>query len=157
MTMLVAFPVIFPRFLDISARRNRILTAMFGNILPDGSSSVCLIRKDVAAGDVHFLQQFHGNFGVIRLTAGQDEIHDLTVPVNQGMDFRVLSAAASADILPVFRIYSPFFAPALCGCALTEVLSILSSFSSALAFSLRKIRYSVPSSRHLQKRLYTVL
>ena len=157
MTMLVAFPVIFPRFFDVPARRNRIFTTMFGDILPDGSSSICLIRKDVATGDVHFLQQFHGDFGVICLTAGQDEIHNLTVSVDQSMDFRVLSAAASADILPVFRIYSPFFAPALCGCALMEVLSMLSSFSSTFAFSLRKMRYRVPSSRHLQKRLYTVL
>ena len=157
MTMLVAFPVIFPRFFDVLTRRNRIFTAMFGDILPDRRRSVCLIRKDMTAGDVHFLQQFHGDFGVICLTAGQEEIHDLTVSVDQSMDFRVLSAAASADILPVFRIYSPFFAPALCGCALMEVLSMLSSFSSAFAFSLRKMRYSVPSSRHLQKRLYTVL
>ena len=157
MTMLVAFPVIFPRFFDVPARRNRIFTAMFGDILPDGSSSIRFIRKDVAAGDVHFFQQFHGDFGVICLTAGQEEIHDLTVSVDQSMDFRVLSTTASADILPVFRIYSPFFAPALCGCALTEVLSMLSSFSSAFAFSLRKMRYRVPSSRHLQKRLYTVL
>ena len=157
MTMLVPFTVVFPRFFDILTRRNRIFTAMFGDILPDGSSSIRLIRKDVAAGDVHFLQQFHGDFGVIRLTAGQDEIHDLPVTVDQSMDFRVLSTTASADILSVFRIYSPFFAPALCGCALTEVLSMLSSFSSAFAFSLRNIRYSVPSSRHLQKRLYTVL
>ena len=157
MTMLVPFPVIFPRFFDVLTRRNRIFTAMFGNILPDGSSSVRLIRKDMTAGDIHFLQQFHGDFGIICLTAGQEEIHDLTVSVDQSMDFRVLSAAASADILPVFRIYSPFFAPALCGCALMEVLSMLSSFSSAFAFSLRKMRYRVPSSRHLQKRLYTVL
>ncbi len=157
MTMLAAFTIIFPRFFDVPARRNRIFTAMLGNIFPDGSSSVCLIRKNVAAGDIHFLQQFHSNFGVIRLTSGQDEIHDLTVAVDQSMDFRVLSTAASADILPVFRVYSPFFAPALCGCALMEVLSMLSSFSSAFVFSLRKIRYRVPSSRHLQKRLYTVL
>ena len=157
MTMLVPFPVIFPRFFDVPARRNRIFTAMYGDILPNGSSSIRLIRKDVAAGDIHFLQQFHGDFGIICLTAGQDKIHNLTVSVDQSMDLRVLSAAASADILPVFRIYSPFFAPALCGCALTEVLSMLSSFSSAFAFSLRKMRYSVPSSRHLQKRLYTVL
>lgn len=157
MTALVPFPVIFPRFFDVLTRRNRIFTTKFGDILPDGSRSVCLIRKDVTSGDIHFLQQFHGNFGIIRLTTGKDEIHDLTVTVNQSMDLGVLSAAASADILPVFRIYSPFFAPALCGCALMEVLSILSSFSSAFAFNLRKIRYSVPSSRHLQKRLYTVL
>lgn len=157
MTMLVAFTVIFSRFFDVLTRRNRIFTAMFGNILPDGGRSVCLIRKDVAAGDIHFLQKFHSNFGVIRLTAGQDEIHDLTITIDQSMDFRVLPTTASADILPVFRIYSPFFAPALCGCALTEVLSMLSSFSSAFAFSLREMRYRVPSSRHLQKRLYTVL
>ena len=115
MTMLVAFVVIFPRFFDVLTRRNRIFTAMFGNILPDGSSSIRLIRKDMTAGDVHFLQQFHGDFGVIRLTAGQEEIHDLTVSVDQSMDFCVLSTTASADILPVFRVYSPFFAPALCG------------------------------------------
>ena len=157
MTMLVAFTIIFPRFFDVPARRNCIFTAMFGNIFPDRSRSVCLIRKDMTAGDIHFLQQFHSNFGVIRLTAGQDEIYNLTVTIDQSMDFCVLSTAASADILPVFRVYSPFFAPALCGCALMEVLSMLSSFSSAFAFSLRKIRYSVPSSRHLQKRLYTVL
>ena len=157
MTTLVAFAVIFPRFSDVLTRRNRIFTAMFGDILPDGSSSIRLIRKDMTAGDIHFLQKFHSNFGVIRLTAGQDEIHDLTVTIDQSMDFRVLSTTASADILPVFRIYSPFFAPALCGCALMEVLSMLSSFSSAFAFSLRKMRYRVPSSRHLQKRLYTVL
>lgn len=157
MTMLVTFPVIFPRFFDVPARRNRIFTAMFGDILPNGSSSIRFIREDVAAGDVHFLQQFHSDFGVICLTAGQEEIHNLTVSVDQSMDFRVLSAAASADILPVFCIYSPFLAPALCGCALIEVLSMLSSFSSAFAFSLRKMRYRVPSSCHLQKRLYTVL
>ena len=157
MTTLVAFAVVFPRFFDILTRRNRIFTAMFGDILPDGSSSIRLIRKDMTSGDIHFLQQFHGNLCVIRLTAGQEEIHDLPVTVDQSMDFRVLSTTASADILPVFRIYSPFFAPALCGCALTEVLSMLSSFSSAFAFSLRKMRYRVPSSRHLQKRLYTVL
>ena len=157
MTMLVAFPVIFPRFFDVLTRRNRIFTAMFGDILPDGSSSIRLIRKDMTAGDVHFLQQFHGDFGVICLTSGQQEIHDLTITIDQSMDFRVLSTTASADILPIFRVYSPFFAPALCGCALMEVLSMLSSFSSAFAFSLRKMRYRVPSSRHLQKRLYTVL
>lgn len=126
--MLVAFTVIFPRFFEILARRDRVFTAMFGNILPDGSSSVCFICKDVTAEDIHFFQQFHGDYGVIRLTAGQDEIHELTVTVDQSMDFRVLSAAVSADILPVFCIYSPFFAPVLCGCALIEVLSMFKFF-----------------------------
>lgn len=62
----------------------------------------------MAAGDIYFFQQFHGNFSVIRLTAGQDEIHDLPVAVDQSVDLRVLPTAASADILPVFRVYNPF-------------------------------------------------
>ena len=115
MTTLVSFPIIFPWFFDVSARRNRIFTAMFGDILPDGSSSVGFVGKDVTAGNVHFLQQFHGNFGVIGLTAGQNKIDDLTGTVDQSMNFCVLSTTACADILPVFRVYSPFFAPALCG------------------------------------------
>lgn len=108
MTVLVAVMVIFPRFLDVPARRNCIFNAKFGDILPDRSSSVYLIRKDVAAGDVCFLQQLHSDFSVIRLTARQDEIHDLPVTVDQSMDFCVLPTASSADILSVFRRYSLF-------------------------------------------------
>lgn len=157
MAMLVTFTVIFPRFSEIPARWDRIFTTLFGDILPYRSRAISFVGKDMTAGNVHSRQQSDSRFGIIGLTAGQNKIDDLTGTVDESVNFCGLSAAASADILPVFSVYSPFFAPALCGCALMDVLSMLSSFSSAFAFSFRKIRYRVPSSRHLQKRLYTVL
>lgn len=157
MTMLVAFTVIFPRFFEVPARWNCILTTLFSDVLPNGSSSICSVSKDMTAGNIHSRQQLNGDFGVICLTARQHKFYYLTGSVDQSVNFRGLSSTACTDILLVFRVYSPFFAPALCGCALMEVLSMLNSFSSAFAFSFRKIRYRVPLSRHLQKRLYTVL
>ena len=40
------------------------------------------------------------------------------------MDFCNLSTMTYTDKLVVFSVYCPFFAPALCGCALMLVLSI---------------------------------
>ena len=59
------------------------------------------------------------------------------------MNFCGLSTAAYPDKLVVFRIYSPFFAPALCGCALMEVLSMHRFSRSASALSSWKMRRRV--------------
>ena len=48
----------------------------------------------------------------------------ITQSIDNSVNFCGLSTPAGSDILVVFRIYSPFFAPALCGCALMEVLSM---------------------------------
>ena len=44
--------------------------------------------------------------------------------IHNSMDFCSLSTVTYTNKLVIFRIYSPFFAPALCGCALMLVLSI---------------------------------
>lgn len=61
-----------------------------------------------------------------------------------------------AYALPVIAVYSPFLAPALFGCAfmIVEANDRFSISASSLRDS--KIRRNVPSSRHLQNRLYTV-
>ena len=92
-----------------------VYSTPFGDVRPDGSRSIGFVSKNMTAGNVHSRQQFDSHFGVISLPAGQDKVHDLTGTVDQSMNFGGLSAAACADILPVFRVYSPFFAPALCG------------------------------------------
>ena len=47
--------------------------------------------------------------------------------------------STTAWVLVVFSVYCPFFAPALCGCALIEVLSMLRFSKSASSFKASKI------------------
>ena len=72
------------------------------------------------------------------------------------MNFCALSPMTSTYKLIIFAVYSPFFAPALCGCTFITVESNDKFSISASAFNALKYLSVYHSSRHLQNLLYTV-
>lgn len=72
------------------------------------------------------------------------------------MHFCKFSNTTCANKLVAFTIYSPFLALALWGCALMIVASKDRFSISAPSFKDCKMWHHIPSSRHLQKRLYTI-
>lgn len=72
------------------------------------------------------------------------------------MYFGIPTAARQAYVLVCFGIFSPFFAPAACWCALQEVLSIETSCISASADRDSKRFWNTPFWFHKRKREYTV-
>ena len=59
--------------------------------------------------------------------------------IYNSMDLGCFTSSAYTDKLVAFSVYCPFFAPALCGCVLIEVLSILRFSKSASSFKALKI------------------
>ena len=89
-----------------------------------GWDSVCFIAQNVAARNIHFRKQINGDTGIKDVSAGKQKVDGISQCIHNSMDFCSLSTMTYTDKLVIFRIYSPLFAPALCGCALMLVLSI---------------------------------
>ena len=77
--------------------------------------------------------------------------------IHDYVDFCGFSASTDPDMLIDIAVFSPFFAPALCWCARTQLLSVLTSCRSASMLSSFKIFAKSPDCCHSLKRLYTVL
>ena len=101
-------------------------TEVLGMIYDCGydACSICFITQNVASRNFHFRKQIDGDTGIKDVSAGKQKVDGISQCIHNSMDFCSLSTVTYTDKLVVFRIYSPLFAPALCGCALMLVLSI---------------------------------
>src|SRR6266852_2189935 len=85
------------------------------------------------------------------LTWRQEEGKRIAQGVRQRMDFGAQSAFAAPDCL-VFAVF--FWAPALCWCARTIVLSIMAYSLSASAVKISKTFFHTPVSAQRENRVW---
>jgi hypothetical protein len=90
---------------------------------------------------LHLRQQRVSAFQIVGLTCGQQERQRIAKRIDHGMDFGAQPAFAAPDRL-VFAVF--FWAPALCWCARTMVLSIMAYSLSASAASISNIFFHTP-------------
>ena len=122
--LFIGMEITMPRIGAATLWRNGIYGVLFRDILTDCLCAVSLVTEDIAAGNVDTREQIHRRFGIMYLPACEHKVHRVPQGIYDHMDFGGLSAPAGANKLVLFRIYSPFFAPALCGWALIAVLSM---------------------------------
>ena len=121
---LISVEIAEPRLNHITFGWDRIRCSLLCDVSANGLCSVCFITQNVAAGNVHFRKQINGDTGIKDVSTGKQKMDRISQSIHNCMDFCSLSTMTYPDKLVVFRIYTPLFAPALCGCALMLVLSI---------------------------------
>ena len=121
---LISVEITEPRLDHIAFRWDRIRCSRLCDVSANGLCSVCFITQNVAYGNIHFRKQIDGDTGIKDVSAGKQKVDGIPQSIHNSVDFCSLSTMTYTDKLVIFRIYSPFFAPALCGCALMLVLSI---------------------------------
>ena len=121
---LIGVEITKPRLDHIAFGWDRIRCSLLRDVGANGLCSVCFIAQNVAAGNIHFRKQINGGTGIKDVSAGKQKVDGIPQSIHNSVDFCSLSTMTYTDKLVVFRIYSPLFAPALCGCALMLVLSI---------------------------------
>ena len=124
MALLVDMEITRPRINTVFSGRNRIAGFLLCDIVPDLLRTIGFIRENITPFDLYLRKQINSRTCVMYLPTGKQKLDWIAQGIDNSVDFCGLSTPAVADKLVVFRIYSPFFAPALCGCALIEVLSI---------------------------------
>ena len=135
MAFFIDVKVTEPRLNRIALRRYRIRSILFGDIPANGLSPVCFIAQNIAPADFNLREQINGGTGIKDISTSEKKVNGISQRIHNSMNFCGLSAVTYTDKLVVFRIYSPFFAPALCGCALIDVLSMHRFSKSASAFN----------------------
>ena len=121
---LISVEIAEPRLNHITFGWDRIRCSLLCDVSANGLCSVCFIAQNVAARNIHFRKQIDGDTGIKDVSAGKQKVDGISQCIHNSMDFCSLSATTYTNKLVVFRIYSPLFAPALCGCALMLVLSM---------------------------------
>ena len=121
---LISVEIAEPRLNHITFGWDRIRCSLLCDVSANGLCSVCFIAQNVAARNIHFRKQINGGTGIKDVSTGKQKMDRISQSIHNCMDFCSLSTMTYTDKLVVFRIYSPLFAPALCGCALMLVLSI---------------------------------
>ena len=121
---LIGVEIAEPRLNHITFGWDRIRCSLLCDVSANGLCSVCFIAQNVAARNIHFRKQFNGGTGIKDVSTGKQKMDRISQSIHNCMDFCSLSATTYTNKLVVFRIYSPLFAPALCGCALMLVLSM---------------------------------
>ena len=124
MPLLVDVKITGPRIDAVVPWRDGVAGFLLGDVVPNLLGTVSLVTQNVASFDFKFRKQINGCACIVNLSAGEQKMYRIPQSIDNRMDFCGLPTPAVSDKLVVFRIYSPFFAPALCGCALMEVLSI---------------------------------
>lgn len=124
MAFLIGVEIAEPRLDHITFGWDRIRCSLLCDIGANGLCSICFISQNVAARNVHSRKQIDGGTGIKNVSASKQKVDGISQRIHNSMDFCSLSTMTYTDKLVVFRIYSPLFAPALCGCALMLVLSI---------------------------------
>ena len=124
MTFFISVEIAEPRLDHIAFGWDRIRCSLLCDVSANGLCSVCFIAQNVAARNIHFRKQINGGTGIKDVSAGKQKVDGISQRIHNSMDFCSLPTTTYTDKLVVFRIYSPFFAPALCGCTLMLVLSI---------------------------------
>ena len=121
---LISVEITEPRLDHIAFGWDCIRCSLLCDVSANGLCSVCFITQNVAAGNIHFRKQIDGGTGIKDVSAGKQKMDGIPQSIHNSVDFCSLSTVTYTNKLVIFRIYSPFFAPALCGCALMLVLSI---------------------------------
>ena len=121
---LISVEIAEPRLNHITFGWDRIRCSLLCDVSANGLCSVCFIAQNVAARNIHFRKQINGGTGIKDVSTGKQKMDRISQSIHNCMDFCSLSATTYTNKLVVFRIYSPLFAPALCGCALMLVLSM---------------------------------
>ena len=121
---LISVEITEPGLDHIAFGWDRIRCSLPCDVGANGLCSIRFIAQNVAAGNFHFRKQIDGGTGIKDVSAGKQKVDGISQRIHNSMDFCSLSTTTYTDKLVVFRIYSPFFAPALCGCALMLVLSM---------------------------------
>ena len=121
---LIGVEIAEPRLDHIAFGWDRIRCSLLCDVSANGLCSVCFITQNFASGNVHSRKQIDGGTGIKDVSAGKQKVDGIPQSIHNSVDFCSLSTMTYTDKLVVFRIYSPLFAPALCGCALMLVLSI---------------------------------
>ena len=124
MEFLIGVEIAEPRLDHITFGWDRIRCSLLCDVSANGLCSVCFIAQNVAARNIHFRKQINGGTGIKDVSTGKQKMDRISQSIHNCMDFCSLSATTYTNKLVVFRIYSPLFAPALCGCALMLVLSM---------------------------------
>lgn len=135
MALFVSVKIAWPGVGAVFSGRDGVPSLLLCDIFPNVLGAISLVAQNVASGDLQFREQINGRTCIMYLTASDQKSDRIAQSIYDSMDFCGLSTPAGSDKLVVFRIYSPFFAPALCGCALMDVLSIHRFSKSASAFS----------------------
>src|SRR5258706_15245243 len=99
---------------------------------------------------LHLRQERIRSFQTRGLAGGQEKPNGVAPCVDHGVDFGAQSALAAPDrlVLVVF-----FWAPALCWCARTMVLSIMASFLSASAARISNTFFHTPLPAQRENRV----
>ena len=121
---LIGVEIAEPRLNHITFGWDRIRCSLLCDVSANGLCSVCFIAQNVAARNIHFRKQINGGTGIKDVSTGKQKMDRISQSIHNCMDFCSLSATTYTNKLVVFRINSPLFAPALCGCALMLVLSM---------------------------------
>lgn len=121
---LISVEIAEPRLNHITFGWDRIRCSLLCDVSVNGLCSVCFIAQNVAARNIHFRKQFNGGTGIKDVSTGKQKMDRISQSIHNCMDFCSLSATTYTNKLVVFRINSPLFVPALCGCALMLVLSM---------------------------------
>ena len=124
MPLFVGMEITGPRIGAVLPWWDGVAGLLPGDVVPDLLRTIGLVTQNVAPFDLKLREQVDGRTCVMHLTAGEQKLNRITQSIDNSMNFCGLSTPAGSDKLVVFRIYSPFFAPALWGCALMEVLSM---------------------------------
>jgi hypothetical protein len=140
MTRLVHFFVESPRHLAPPLGRNY---RGFSHRQEGLDHALIGIKGFIGQHDIgfHLRQERVGTFEIMRLTAGQEERKRIAQGVDHEMDFCAQPAFTASDRL-IFALF--FWAPALCWCARTIVLSIMAYSLSASAAKSSNILFQTP-------------
>src|ERR1700737_5385632 len=103
---------------------------------------------------LHLRQQRIGAFEIMCLPWGQQEGKRIAQGVRQRVDFGAQSAFAAPDRL-VFAVF--FWAPALCWCARTIVLSIMAYSLSASAAKISNTFFHTPLLAQRENRVWILI
>lgn len=123
MPFFIKKPVAFPRISGVRFWRNHIISILPLDIIQYLTGSIRFVCQNCAVGNIKMRQNIDSNSSVVDISRAQLDIDWITKTIYNGMDFGRFTSTASANKLVIFAVYSPFLAPALCGCALMTVES----------------------------------
>ena len=85
--------------------------------------SIRFISQNCAVGNIKMRQNIDSNSSVMDISRAQLDIDWITKTIYNSMDFCRFASTTATNKLVLLAVYSPFLAPALCGCALMTVES----------------------------------
>ena len=123
MPFFIKKPVAFPRISAVRLWRNHIISILSLDIIQYFTGSICFVSQNCAVGNIKMRQNIDSNSSVMYISSGQLKIDWIPKTIYNRMDFCRFTSTTGTNKLLLFTVYSPFLAPALCGCALMIVES----------------------------------